>query len=64
MKNNADVSGMTGPVLGSFFSAVTAICVGAKEQKRKKKVPINSPVMATKWLRIVLRDPEVQFPRE
>lgn len=64
MKNSADVSGMGGPARPPFFSAVTAICVGTNEKKRNRKVPRNSPVMATKWFRIVLRDPLVQFPRE
>ena len=52
-----------GLVVDPFFRVVTAICVGANAEKRKKKVPRNSPIMATKWLRIVLRDPDVQFPR-
>jgi hypothetical protein len=64
MNSNADVFGSEGSVLAELFSVVTAICVGAKEKKRKRKVPRNSPVIATKWLRIVLRDPEAQFPRE
>lgn len=62
MKNNAEVLGTEG--FASFFKVVTAICVGPKAEKRNRKVPRNSPVMAMKWLRIVLREPDSQFPRE
>jgi hypothetical protein len=61
MNNNADTFGK-GLVLP--FSVVTAICVGAKAKKRKRKVPKNSPTMAIKWFLMEFREPIVQFPRE